>query len=92
MPRKRICPSFIFKARSKTLRQTAGLNRGSKPSATNISANAPRSTSHTFAPFTAIYFFAPTVPGTAFEPRIALKNSLLVSTIMTSDLLRKLER
>mgnify|MGYP001282401597 CR=1 FL=1 len=70
----------------------AGLSSGSKPSATNIRANAPSSTSHTFAPFTASYFFAPAVPGAAVEPRIALKNSLVVSTTMMSDLLRKLER
>ena len=89
MPRKRICPSFIFTARSNTPRHVAGLNSGSRPSATNISANAPSSTSQAL---TGGYFLAPAVPGGAAEPRIALKNSLLESTIMMSDLLRKLAR
>ncbi len=99
MPRKRICPSFIFKARSKTPRHAEGLNSGNRPSATSISANAPSSRSHTLASPTSElhgtrlpgYFFA-AEPGTELEPRIALKNSLLESTIITSDLLRKLER
>jgi len=89
MPMKRIWPSVILSARSKTLRQAAGLNKGSSPSATNISANAPSIASHTPAPLSARYLFAPTG---AAGPRIARKNSLLLSTIMMSDLLRKLAR
>ncbi len=89
---KRICPSLIFKARSNTLRHAAGLNSGNRPSATSISANAPSSASHRLAPPTSVYFFAPAGPAVPAVPRSALKNSLLVSTIMMSDLLRKLAR
>jgi len=93
-PMKRICPSLIFVARSKTLRHIGGLRKGKKPSITSISANAPSSSS--VKPGAAkAYFFAAGAIG-AFdvldEPRIALKKSLPGSTTITSDLLRKLAR
>jgi hypothetical protein len=93
-PMKRICPSLIFVARSKTPRHIGGLRNGRKPSTTSISANAPNISS--VKPGEAkTYFFAAGAAG-AFDvpeaPRIALKKSLPGSTTITSDLLRKLDR
>ena len=87
-PRKRICPSLSVSARSKTPRQSAGLTNGSSPSMISISANAPSSTSQNEAGATRYFFGAPP----PLVPRIALKNSLPMSTIITSLLLRKLAR
>jgi hypothetical protein len=93
-PRNRIWPSLIFVARSNTLRQVVGLKNGSRPSTTNISANAPSTSSHTLAAANA-YFRAAGAGGAAagpLLPRRALKNSLLGSTTITSERLRKLAR
>ena len=87
-PMKRICPSLILSARSNTLRHCGGLMKGSSPSITSISANAPSSRSQNPAAATA--YFLPLAAGAV--PRMALKNSLPVSTTITSDLLRKLAR
>ena len=90
-PMNRIWPSFIRVARSNTERQVVGLMKGSSPSITSINANAPNSTSHIPDDSPKVYFFAGTAT-TAGAPRMAWKNSLPGSTIITSDLLRKLER
>jgi hypothetical protein len=90
-PKKRICPSLSFIARSNTPRHAVGLKNGSKPSATSISANAPSSTSQNPAA-AKTYFLAAGAAAGAAVPRMALKNSLLGSTTITSPLLRKLER
>ncbi len=92
-PKNRIWPSLIFVARSNTLRQVVGLKNGSSPSITNISANAPSSTSPT--PAVNAYFRAAGAEGLAAAPplpRMALKKSLPGSTTITSERLRKLER
>jgi hypothetical protein len=94
-PMKRICPSLIFVARSNTPRQVGGLMKGSKPSTTSISANAPSSRSQTLTAGPKAYFFAGfgAGAGAATEPpRSAWKNSLPGSTTITSDLVRKLAR
>ena len=95
-PMKRICPSLILSARSNTLRHRGGLMKGSSPSTTNISANAPSSRSDRpggESPKNAYRLAAGAGAGAgATLPRIALKNSLPVSTTITSDLLRKLAR
>ncbi len=93
-PRKRICPSLIFIARSNTRRQDGGLMKGSSPSTTSISAQAPSSASQISTKAgAAAYFLAAPAPAVPLEaPRIALKKSLLGSMTITSDLLRKLER
>ena len=91
-PRKRICPSLICIAFSNTCRQEMGLMKGSRPSATSISATALRATSQkpTLAKG---YFLAGAAAGPDVLPRIALKNSLLAgSTTKRSPLLRKLAR
>ena len=87
-PRKRIWPSLKRSAPSKTLRQAVGLKKGNSPSTTSISAQAPNARFHQLAP-TRGYFFG---AGADELPRIALKNSVLGSTTITSDLLRKLAR
>lgn len=92
-PRKRICPSLIFIARSNTRRHEGGLMNGSRPSTTSISAQAPSSASQISTKAGAAYFLAGPAAAAPLEaPRIALKKSLLGSTTITSDLLRKLER
>lgn len=92
-PMKRICPSVIRIARSKTARQVAGLTNGSKPSTTSISANAPNSRSDRPVSEPTAYFFAGAAAGAPGPPlRIVWKKSLLGSTTITSDLLRKLAR
>ncbi len=92
-PRKRIWPSLIRIARSNAARQLRGLMNGSRPSSTSTSATAASSTSQ---PSTADDNDAPYRRGAAGNaapaPRIARKNSLPGSTIMTSFLLRKLVR
>ena len=93
-PMKRICPSLICVARSNTARQRGGLRNGSRPSTTSISAKAPTRYSQNVAPVTAGYFF-PAAGGAGLgvgAPRIALKNSLLGSTTITSERLRKVAR
>ena len=92
---KRICPSDIFNARSKTCRHAVGLRKGNKPSNTNISANAPITQSSMVARQLAQRLAsgaATTGPAPPPAPRIALKNSLDGSTTITSLLLRKLAR
>jgi hypothetical protein len=94
-PMKRICPSLIFMARSNTLRHRGGLMKGSKPSTTSISAKAPSNRSRVLVSDPKIvYFFAGLGAGAAPSgpPRMAWKKSLLGSTTITSDLLRKLVR
>ena len=95
-PMNRICPSLNLSARSNTLRHCGGLMKGSSPSITSISANAPSSRSDNpggESPKNAYRLPAGTGAGAGAEPpRIALKNSLPVSTTITSDLLRKLAR
>ena len=89
-PIKRIWPSLRRMARSKAARHRGGLMKGSKPSMTSISANAP---SNRFQnPAAAKTYFLALTAGAPEPPRMALKNSLLGSTIITSDLLRKLAR
>ena len=92
-PMNRICPSLIFVARSNTPRHFGGLRNGRNPSTTNINANAPSSSS-TKPGSAKAYFFAGAIGALCEmdEPRIALKKSLLGSTTITSDLLRKLDR
>ncbi len=90
-PRNRIWPSLILVAFSKTCRHDKGLMKGSRPSATSISATALRATSQK-PTLDKSYFLAGAVGATVL-PRIALKNSLLAgSTTSTSPLLRKLAR
>ena len=91
-PRKRIWPSLICIAFSNTRRHEVGLMKGSRPSATSISAQALRAMSQ--KPISANgYFLAGAAAGAGELPRIALKNSLLAgSTTIRSLLLRKLER
>ncbi len=97
-PRKRIWPSLISSARSKMRRHDGGLRNGSSPSATSISATALRATSQKPGDAKRYLFCAGAVvrcagtAGGAAGPRIDLKNSLLGSTIMRSDLLRKVAR
>ena len=89
-PRKRICPSLIWMARSNTLRHIGGLKNGKSPSTTNMSANAPSSKSDDIgAP---AYFLAAALAEGPASPCMALKNSLDGSTTMTSDLFWKLTR
>ena len=87
-PMKRICPSLMRVARSNTPRHCGGLMNGSSPSMTSISANAPSNRSQNPAAAT-VYFLLLAVDA---APRMALKNSLLGSKTITSDLLRKLAR
>jgi hypothetical protein len=89
-PMKRICPSLRRIARSNAARHRGGLMKGSNPSITSISANAPSSRSQN--PAVAKTYFLAAAAGAAEPPRKALKNSLLGSTIITSDLFRKLAR
>ena len=89
-PMKRICPSLMRTARSKAARHRGGLMKGISPSMTSISANAPSSRSQN--PAAAKSYFLAAAGGAAEAPRMALKNSLLGSTIITSVLLRKLAR
>ena len=92
-PMKRIWPSLIRVARSNTARQRGGLRNGRRPSTTSISANAPTSRSHRPGEDpTTYFFFALVTAGAAPEPRIAWKKSLLGSTTITSDRLRKVAR
>jgi len=91
-PMNRICPSLMRMARSKTLRHLAGLMKGSNPSTTSISANAPNSRSVNAGPESTRYFFAGAVAAPGPPLRIDWKNSPLGSTTITSDLLRKAER
>jgi len=96
-PRKRIWPSLICKACSKIRRHEIGLMKGSSPSATSIRATALSATSQN-ATDPNRYFRAGAgagrgaATGGALGPRIDLKKSLLGSTIIRSDLLRKLAR
>jgi hypothetical protein len=92
-PMKRICPSVIFIARSKTPRHLVGLMNGRNPSTTSISANAPTSKSQKLSDGPKAYFFedgATTDGAEGLLPRMAWKKSLLGSSTITSDLLRKL--
>ena len=96
---KRICPSLICVARSNTPRHFCGLMKGSNPSITSISATAPSSISARLGAEAKPYFFFAGGAGGADvagadgpPPRSAWKNSPLESTIIRSDLLRRLER
>ena len=89
-PMNLICPSLNRVAFSNTARHFGGLMNGSRPSATSISAKAPSSKSQNVAADNAYFFEAAEVA--AEPPRMALKNSLLGSTTITSLLLRKLAR
>ncbi len=89
-PMNRICPSLRRVARSNTARHFTGLMKGSKPSTINISANAPTRRSQNPALVKA--YFLGLAAAAAGAPRMALKNSLLGSMTITSDLLRKLDR
>ena len=99
-PMKRIWPSLIRVARSKTSRHFGGLMKGSRPSITSISAIAPSSRSPRLGAAPKAYFFftgdasaaAPAAGVPEPLPRSAWKNSLPGSTTITSDLLRKLAR
>ncbi len=96
-PRKRIWPSLICSARSKMRRHDIGLTNGSRPSATSINATALRATSQNATDPKRYFRAGATVrdgaaAGDVAAPRIALKKSPLWSTIITSDLLRKLAR
>ena len=89
----RICPSLNFIACSNIARHRAGLMKGSSPSTTSISANAPSSSSHSPGVAATAYFFgAADVPVLGPPLRIDWKKSLLGSTTIKSDLLRKLAR
>ena len=91
--KKRICPSLSFIAYMNMARHFAGLKNGNTPSTTSISANAPsRKSQRPGAAGSAInYFFgAAAAPGPLL--RIDWKKSLLGSTTIMSDLLRKLAR
>ena len=88
---KRICPSLNFTACANTARQRTGLMKGSRPSTTSISANAPSSSSQSPAAATAYFLGAVDVPPGP-PPRIDWKKSLLGSITITSDLLRKVAR
>ena len=96
-PRKRIWPSLIRIAFSKICRHDIGLRNGSNPSAMSISATALSATSQN-ATDPKRYLRAGATgardgaTGGVPVPRIDLKNSLLGSTIIRSDLLRKLAR
>lgn len=88
-PRKRIWPSLIRIARSKTPRHAGGLRKGSRPSMTNIRATALSATSQKPTPANG-YFRGAAWPE---EPlRIVLKKSVLGSITIRSLLLRKLAR
>ena len=89
-PMKRICPSLSWVAFSNTERHFGGLMKGSMPSTTSISANAPSRRSQIDAADKSYFFDA--VEPVAPLPRIALKKSLPGSTTITSLLLRKLAR
>lgn len=89
---KRICPSLIFIACSNKARQRPGLMNGSKPSTTSISANAPSSSSQKAGSEATAYFLGAGAAAPGPLLRIDWKNSLLESTTITSDLLRKLAR
>ena len=93
-PRKRIWPSLICSARSNTRRHAAGLKNGSRPSATSISATRAEQRGPSTRPAPTRYLRAGAAGAAAAAPlpRIALKKSLLGSTTITSDLLRKLAR
>jgi hypothetical protein len=97
MPRNRIWPSLICKARSKTRRHETGLTNGSSPSTTSIRATALSATSQN-ATDPNRYFRGggdagrEGAAGATLAPRIDLKKSLLGSTMTRSDLLRKLAR
>ena len=90
-PMNRICPSLSCVAFSNTARHFGGLTKGSMPSTTSINANAPTSRSQNDDADKA-YFLGAGVPAAAPPPRMALKNSLLGSTTITSVLFRKLAR
>ena len=92
---KRICPSLSFIANSNMARHFVGLTNGSRPSTTSISANAPSSRSQRpGAAGAATGYFLGAAGAAAPGPplRIDWKNSLLGSTTIRSDLLRKLAR
>ena len=89
-PMNLICPSLNCVAFSNTARHFGGLMKGSKPSTTSIIAKAPSNRSQNVDADNAYFFEAAEVG--AEPPRIALKNSLLGSTTITSLLLRKLAR
>jgi hypothetical protein len=97
-PRNRICPSDMRSARTNTLRQLCGLKKGSKPSITNIKANALIQRSPMMDAAAEGQRDAPSPAFDELErdddaaPRIARKKSLDGSSTSTSDLLWKLAR
>ncbi len=96
-PRKRIWPSLICNACSKMRRHDGGLMKGRRPSATSIKATALSATSQNATGDDKRYFrgggaVRAGAAGETPAPRMDLKKSLLGSTIIRSDLLRKLAR
>ena len=89
-PMKRIWPSVMANMRANTCRQSCGSRKGSSPSMTSIRLKASnRVCDKALAPYLrAAGAGAAALP----EPRMDLKKSLLGSTTITSDLLRKLLR
>ena len=104
-PKKRIWPSVIRVARSNVARHVPGLKNGSRPSNTSINAKAPNrrsaiagiagtaKTASTGAVGSDYFRGAAGAAGAAAPPpRMARKKSLLVSSTITSPLLRKVAR
>lgn len=94
-PMKRICPSLNFIACSNTARHRTGLINGNSPSTTSINAKAPSSSSQRPGADATDYLLEARgagAPATGPPLRIDWKKSLLGSTTITSDLLRKLAR
>jgi hypothetical protein len=87
---KRIWPSLNSVARLNISRQVCGLMKGSSPSMTSISANAPSNITPTqlvrYLPLSG----AVAAPGPPL--RMARKNSLFGSSTITSERLRKVAR
>jgi hypothetical protein len=93
-PAVRICWSLRRMSCSNMRRQPAGLMAGINPSSTNNKAKAIQmasDTTHSIRGAHEPYFFDE-AGAVAPLPRMALKNSLLGSSTITSDLLRKVER
>jgi len=86
-PKKRICPSLIFRICSNVLRQPPGEMKGSAPSSTSMKASA----SQTTLPSTMKDYFLPAAGAVPKpEPRMALKKSDEGSSTITSLFLLKL--
>jgi len=89
----RICPSLNFKACWNRARHRAGLTKGKNPSIRSMSAKAPSISSQKPGSDATDYFLGAAAVGEPGPPlRIDWKKSLLGSTTITSDLVRKLAR